>query len=73
MVSSHKNPRTCEVDVSAGFTDGLDAGSSFKSRHHDPYAELLGLFAGFDHVQEVVGIVFDYIRIVKEDGVTAER
>jgi len=31
------------------------------------------LCAGFDHVQEILGLVFDYIRIVKEKGVTAER
>ena len=35
---------------------------------HTPYSH-----AGFDHVQEIVSIVFDYIRIVKEQGVTEER
>ena len=29
--------------------------------------------AGFDHVQEIANIVFDYIRIVAAEGVTAER
>ena len=29
--------------------------------------------AGFDHVQEIANIVFDYIRIVTAEGVTAER
>ncbi|CAK0787227.1 hypothetical protein CVIRNUC_010443 [Coccomyxa viridis] len=28
---------------------------------------------GFDHVQEIANIVFDYIRIVTAEGVTAER
>ncbi len=66
-------PQNCEIHVSARVIDRLNADSSSRSEHHDACAELLGLLAGFDHVQEVVGIVFDYIRIVKEEGVTAER
>lgn len=33
----------------------------------------MDLAAGFDHVQEIAGTVFDYIRIVSKEGVTERR
>lgn len=39
----------------------------------DPLEPCPSPCAGFDHVPEIVSIVFDYVRMVKEDGVTEER